>query len=213
MRPRVRVLAGLVAVSMLGLVGCGSSGRDLAPPKEGAQAPPRRTSPTPAVPLTPGPAGSGSLAAPRNAPGLNFATPAWPAGGIIPREFTCDGSDVSPPMVWAGAPADTTELAIVVDDTNADGFVHDLVVSIPPTTTEAAAGQPPAGSTPLANSFGSIGWKGPCPPSGLHQYNFKLYAFKEPPGIDTTAPPKTIADQLRTKAAARAVFIGSYSRS
>lgn len=104
-------------------------------------------------------------------------------GGAMPRRHTCDGEDVSPPLAWSGAPDATAALVLVVDDPDANGFVHWTVLDM----TGSDSGALPAGvsASPDApaqgtNDFGRLGWSGPCPPSGDHRYRFRLFALGAP---------------------------------
>lgn len=121
---------------------------------------------------------------------------AFRAGGSIPRMFTCDGQDVSPPLQWQGTPAQARALALIVDDPDARGFIHwvafDLTASGTGALPQAVSASPDAPSQGL-NGFGRIGWGGPCPPSGTHRYRFTLYALDDLLGL--TGVPS--ADQVR----------------
>src|SRR5579864_4792275 len=107
-------------------------------------------------------------------------SPAFPPGGEIPRQYTCDGSDISPPFTWSGVPAGTASLVLVIEDPDAPRgtFHHWAVFAIPPGWTGLPAGfgaaQPPAGSGQTRNDFGRLGYGGPCPPAGAgaHHYHF-----------------------------------------
>ncbi|MGH9259637.1 MAG: YbhB/YbcL family Raf kinase inhibitor-like protein, partial [Acidimicrobiales bacterium] len=57
---------------------------------------------------------------------ITLRSPAFADGDSIPRRFSCDGDDVSPPLEWSGAPSSTVELALLVEDPDAPGgtFVH-----------------------------------------------------------------------------------------
>ncbi len=111
---------------------------------------------------------------------FTLTSPAFHAGGAIPRKYSCDGEDVSPPLQWQGAPANATAFALIVDDPDARGFVHwvafDLTASASGGLPEAVSASPDAPSQGT-NDFGRIGWGGPCPPSGTHRYQFTLYAL------------------------------------
>lgn len=105
------------------------------------------------------------------------------AGDLIPRRFTCDGADVSPELEWSGVPDGAAALVLLVDDPDARGFVHWIVLDV----TASATGALPRGvsTSPDApaqgtNDFGRPGWGGPCPPSGTHRYVFTLYALAAP---------------------------------
>ena len=125
------------------------------------------------------------------------ATPARPArgsievssdfkpGATIPRVHTCDGHDVSPPLDATGLPAATKEVVVVMRDPDAPGgnFIHWAVANLSAThgSLALAAGATPPGAVHGKNSFGSIGYRGPCPPSGPpHHYVITVYALAHP---------------------------------
>ena len=111
---------------------------------------------------------------------FNLTSPAFGAGAEIPRKYTCDGEDVSPPLEWTGAPDDTAALALIVDDPDARGWIHWVIFDIDGAPSgELAEGLSTSPEAPAQgqNDFGRIGWGGPCPPSGTHRYRFTLYAL------------------------------------
>jgi Raf kinase inhibitor-like YbhB/YbcL family protein len=97
--------------------------------------------------------------------------------GLIPDRFTCRGANSRPPLRWSNLPDDTVELAVVVRDLDAGGFVHWVVAGIDPAVGELLEGQLPVSAIEASNSAGSHGWTGPCPPAGTHRYEFKVYAL------------------------------------
>ena len=101
------------------------------------------------------------------------------AGDAIPREFTCDGANVSPPLAWTGVPAGTAALVLLVDDPEARDFVHWIVLDLLGADGSLARGVAPSAASPQQgrNDFGDTGWGGPCPPSGTHHYRFTLTAI------------------------------------
>jgi Raf kinase inhibitor-like YbhB/YbcL family protein len=110
---------------------------------------------------------------------ITVTSPAFENGGVIPTQFTCHGTGISPPIQWSGVDIDATQsLALVVDDPDAPGggYVHWVVVGIPTGHGAIDAGEVPDGASELASS-GGHGWSPPCPPSGTHHYRFTLYAF------------------------------------
>lgn len=110
---------------------------------------------------------------------LDISTPAFPRGGAIPSEFTCQGKDISPPLRWSGVPRATRALDLVMRDPDAPGgnFTHWQLTGIPPSTRSLAAGEVPAGAKAGPNDFGTIGYRGPCPPAGrAHHYVITLTA-------------------------------------
>lgn len=101
----------------------------------------------------------------------------------MPARFTCAvGSKVvNPPVGWAGAPADTKSLALVVDDSDAPitPYVYWIVFNISPATPDILAGRIPMGAAVAYNSRGTVGYAPPCP-ARFHQYRFTIYALNAP---------------------------------
>ena len=117
---------------------------------------------------------------------LLLTSPGLPPGGNIPKEYTCDGSDISPPLAWSGAPPGTASFVLVVEDPDAPGgfFRHWAAYDIAATATGLPAGYHAGAAAPFAearNDFGKIGYGGPCPPPGSrHRYVFTLIALSQP---------------------------------
>jgi len=110
-----------------------------------------------------------------------LTSPAFRSGGTIPKRFTCDGADLSPPLRWSKPPAGTRSLAISVIDLDAHGFLHWLGWGLSPARRQLAAGEHPPHQA--INGFGRRGYGGPCPPPGPHHhYQFSLYALNAPVG-------------------------------
>ena len=139
------------------------------------------TSPSP-----PGPSPSAAEPSATAAGPFSLSSPAFAAGGAIPREYTCDGAGGSPALAWSGAPGGTTALVLLVDDPDARGFVHWIVLDLPAADGGLPKGVDPRAATPQqgTNDFGKPGWGGPCPPSGTHHYRFTLTALAAPLGLD-----------------------------
>ena len=149
-------------------------------------------------------------------PDFALTSTAFDPGGAIPRRFTCDGEDVSPELSWSGAPDGAAALTLVVDDPDARGFVHWIVLDMAASATGALAhgvGVSPDAPAQGRNDFGKVGWGGPCPPSGAHHYAFTLYATAAPlnlPGQpDGSAVHAALAD---AQVLGKAVLEGTYRR-
>jgi len=118
---------------------------------------------------------------------LAVTSPAFAANAEIPTEHTCEGGDTAPPLAWSGAPAATKSFALIVDDPDAPDpakpqrtWVHWVVARIPATTTTLADSRSratPGRGLDGKNDWGTVGWRGPCPPIGRHRYFFKVYAL------------------------------------
>ena len=181
MRARCLVVSAVLAGLVLGA--CGSSGRELREPAPGATAPPRRQS-------SAGSVGSSTTL------GTVFAitTDAWAPGTAIPARYTCEGENVSPPLVISSIPPGTVELVVTVTDPDAGGFVHWILAALPPSTTAIEEGSVPNGSVEAAGTGGFVGWFGPCPPPGpSHTYDVTVHALAAPSGVE---PGQPAADAL-----------------
>ncbi len=109
---------------------------------------------------------------------------AFQEGGKIPRKYTCDDKDVSPPLFWEDIPEDTKSLALICDDPDAPmgTWVHWVIYDLDPAINELPENVPMTeildnGGIQGRNDFRRIGYGGPCPPGGIHRYYFKLYAL------------------------------------
>ena len=142
----------------------------------------------------------------------------------IPREHTCDGEDVSPPLMWEGLPADTQSVVLIVDDPDAPDpaapkmtWVHWVLYNLPPSVTELKAGvqqqELPSGTKEGLNDWKHTGYGGPCPPIGRHRYFHKLYAL----GVelaDLGTPTKAALEKaMAGHVLAEAQLVGTYERT
>ncbi|CAN5708401.1 hypothetical protein BH18ACT2_BH18ACT2_09660 [soil metagenome] len=154
-------------------------------------------------------------ATPTTEPGAFGLQAPWTTGGAIDARFTCDGAGLSPTLFWTAPPAGTVELALVVSDADAQGFVHWAAVGIPPTAGEVGEGATITGALEGVNDFGAPGWDGPCPPAPgeTHTYRFALYAL----GQRTELPEGFTGDEVTAFAQAVAVgytdTTGTYTRA
>ncbi len=105
-------------------------------------------------------------------------SPAFEHEAIMPMKYTCDGEDTSPPLAIDRIPDGTVSLAIIVEDPDAPGGVWDHWVqfNIPGDLERIGEGDVGDG-VPGMNSWGTLGYRGPCPPSGSHRYLFKVFAL------------------------------------
>jgi Raf kinase inhibitor-like YbhB/YbcL family protein len=122
------------------------------------------------------------------APAFTLSSDAFNAGEPIPRDYTCEGSDRSPPLSWRGAPVETKSFALIVDDPDAPDpaapktiWVHWVAYNIPASATglqeNATRGSMPPGTREGLNDWKASGYRGPCPPIGRHRYYHRLYAL------------------------------------
>jgi Raf kinase inhibitor-like YbhB/YbcL family protein len=147
---------------------------------------------------------------------MQLTSPAFVDGGAIPVRFTCNGSGVSPPLDWRGAPDGAKSLAVLVDDPDAPGgtFVHWTVWDLAPKVRGLLAGAVPAGAREGENSAGDTGYTGPCPPKGdpAHHYRFSVYALRRPLALDQGAAAQDVRDAIAQQALARGRLTGGFGR-
>jgi Raf kinase inhibitor-like YbhB/YbcL family protein len=159
----------------------------------------------------------------RNPMGLSLTSPAFGPGADIPALFTCEGSDISPPLEWTGVPDGTKSLVLIVDDPDAPDpaaprmtWVHWVLYNIPPGTAGFPEGvRPkdlPAGTREGTNDWKRTGYGGPCPPVGRHRYFHKLYAL-DVELSDLGAPTKADVEKaMAGHVLAQAELIGTYQK-
>ena len=127
---------------------------------------------------------------------IQLTSAAFADGQTIPAKYTCDGSDVSPPLAWTNSPASAKGFALIADDPDAPGgtWVHWVLYDLPAGTSAlpedvAKSQYIPGNAKQGLNNFRRLGYGGPCPPPGKpHRYFFKLYALDATldlkPGLD-----------------------------
>ncbi len=150
---------------------------------------------------TPATDGSGGIDAGEGAGKMEVTSTAFQDGETIPEEYSCDGDDVPPPVSWTGVPDDARSLVLVMDDPDADGFVHWLVYDIPVKVTGFAetpdSEKLPSGAKQAVNSFGDVGYGGPCPPGDEeHTYRIRVLALDSELGLDPGAESGEVNDAL-----------------
>jgi len=113
---------------------------------------------------------------------FELSSPAFAEGDEIPTRYTCQGENFSPPLTISGTPKGTAKLALVMHDPDAPNgdFLHWTLWHLNPNIREIPENTVPDDALQGMNSAGSVGYMGPCPPSGIHHYIFNLYA------LDTT---------------------------
>lgn len=142
------------------------------------------------------------------------------AGGTIPKKYTCDGPDVSPPLSWTEPPSGTRSLALIMDDPDAPvgTWVHWVLYNLPAAVRELSEGTPttetlPSGARQGTNDFRKIGYGGPCPPPGpAHRYFFKLYALDTELSLAPRATKRQLEAAMEGHILARVELVGRYGR-
>ncbi len=151
---------------------------------------------------------------------MQLKTPAFNAGADIPRQFTCDGSDISPELNWSAPPEGTESFVLIMDDPDAPGgtWVHWVLYNLPGTEHALPEGVAPNATLPSGarqgrNDFGKTGYGGPCPPPGpAHRYYFRLYALDTELHVSAGANRAQIERSMRGHVLAHAEVMGHYRR-
>jgi Raf kinase inhibitor-like YbhB/YbcL family protein len=154
---------------------------------------------------------------------FTLASPAFQNGDTIPRQYTCDGTDVSPPLDWLAPPAGAVSFALIVEDPDAPGgtFIHWVLYDLPGTTASLPEAVPKAAELPQLGgakqgrtSFGRTGYGGPCPPAGrAHHYHFRLFALKAKLGLGAGATRDQVMTAMQAHELGRAELVGLYARA
>jgi Raf kinase inhibitor-like YbhB/YbcL family protein len=151
---------------------------------------------------------------------LKITSSAFEESGMIPKNFTCDGDNVSPELSWSGSPAETKSFALICDDPDAPAgiWVHWVVYNIPGN----AKGIPEAVSTDKQlyngtiqglNSSRKTGYSGPCPPGGTHRYFFKVYALDTTLTIQGDVTKDILLESMKGHILAQGELMGKYTRN
>jgi Raf kinase inhibitor-like YbhB/YbcL family protein len=137
----------------------------------------------------------------------------------IPRYYTCDGDNVSPPLAWENVPEGTQSFALIAEDPDAPGgtFTHWILYNLPPSLRwlpENVRRDPtlPNGALQGFNSFRQVGYGGPCPPGGTHRYFFRLYALDRQLELPPAAHKEDLLEAMQGHILAEAELMGTYTR-
>lgn len=149
-------------------------------------------------------------------PALTLMSSAFAMGEAIPQKFTCEGENISPPLAWNEPPAQTKSFAIIMDDPDANGFVHWVLYNIPSSVRSLpemndSGPKLKDGLMQGANGVGGFGYMGSCPPQGpAHRYSFRLYALDtsiEQPVFDKD----TLLAAMNGHILAQSEWVGTYT--
>ena len=151
--------------------------------------------------------------------GFEMNSSAFQENGAIPKKYTCEGGDLSPPLTWVNPPQGTKSFALICDDPDAPvgTWVHWVLYDLPPKTRDLPEGMPldetlASGAKQGLTDFRRVGYGGPCPPPGTyHRYYFKLYALDTQLNLPKLTKNKLI-EAMKGHILAEAQLIGRYKR-
>jgi Raf kinase inhibitor-like YbhB/YbcL family protein len=152
-------------------------------------------------------------------PEIKLISAAFKEGQPIPRQYTCDGVNVSPPLEWSGAPASAKTIAIIADDPDAPSgtWVHWVLYNLPAANIGLVENLPAteklqAGGFQGTTDFGKVGYGGPCPPSGTHRYFFKVYALDAELPLKAGATKAEVEKAMSGHIVLQGQLMGTYRR-
>ena len=142
---------------------------------------------------------------------LKIISSAFKNNERIPSKYTCDGIDVNPPLKFQNIPNGTKSLALIIDDPDAPmgTWVHWIVWNVNP--TEEIDEDTVPGIEGI-NDFNKTSYGGPCPPSGIHRYFFKIYALKTKLDLNSNARKRDLEEAIKGKIIAKGEIVGLYGR-
>jgi Raf kinase inhibitor-like YbhB/YbcL family protein len=144
----------------------------------------------------------------------------------IPKDYTPDGRNISPPLTWREVPGNTRELAVIVEDPDAGSpppYVHWLIYKIPATAKglpenvpiDSAVAMPAeiGGALQGSNGFRRNLYRGPAPPPGKpHHYHFIVYALDQPLNLPAGATRQQLLDAMKGHVVGEGEIVSTYER-
>ncbi len=155
-------------------------------------------------------------------PTMFISTDAIDDHGEFDPRYTCDIDNSSPELRWGNVPPGTVGFALIAEDPDSSHglFTHWMIYNIPSNVHHLPAGIPPQESLPNGirqgiNSFGKLGYSGPCPPPGdsAHRYFFRLFALTQLPELPQRVQREQLLHALEPFVLARADIMGHYRRT
>ncbi|MBU1887675.1 MAG: YbhB/YbcL family Raf kinase inhibitor-like protein [Candidatus Omnitrophica bacterium] len=142
---------------------------------------------------------------------MKLSSPEFDNNAFIPSKFTCQGQDINPELLIEGIPEAAKRLALIIDDPDAPlgTWVHWVVYNIPVTAQIKEDSVP---GEQAITDFKTKGYRGPCPPSGIHRYFFKIYALDTELELGQGAGKKELEKAMEGHILDNAELIGLYRR-
>jgi Raf kinase inhibitor-like YbhB/YbcL family protein len=143
---------------------------------------------------------------------MNLTSSAFAQNEAIPLQFSCDGDDISPELIWSGIPESSASLVLIMDDPDAPvgTWDHWLLFNMPPDLKGLPLGGT-AGSDGN-NSWNRTGYGGPCPPGGTHRYFFKLYTLDTTLDLPAGTAKVALEAAMESHILGQTELMGTYTR-
>lgn len=145
---------------------------------------------------------------------LKITSPEFENMGYIPKRYTCDGENISPPLHISNAPEETKSFVLIVDDPDAINMTWDhwIVFNIDKDTKRINEGEVPKSATQGLNDFEQYDYTGPCPPDTVHRYFFKLYAIDTILHLDADIKKDELIELIKDNIVDHSELVGLYKR-
>ena len=150
---------------------------------------------------------------------MKLSSPAFQHKGTIPEKYTCDGGNITPPLIISSVPSGALSLTLIMDDPDVpkdlkpDGmWDHWIVFNIPPGLSEIKEGEEPEGTHGMGSSQ-NLDYFGPCPPDREHRYFFKLYALDTKLDLPEKSGKQEVENAMKGHILAETELMGRYNRS
>lgn len=152
-----------------------------------------------------------SLVISQNKPALLVQSTAFANKNYIPYRYTCDAENVNPELKISNVPSSAASLALIMLDSSAafGEFDHWIVWNIP------TSGHIKENSVPGVigrNSRKENKYIGPCPPNGVHEYRFRVYALDVRLELPDSSGKNTLLKAIRGHILASGELLGRFQR-
>ena len=146
---------------------------------------------------------------------MRIFSPEFENNQKIPARYTCDGENFNPPLGIEDIPESAKSLALIMHDPDASAgdWTHWMIWNIDPKFQDIDENSVPPGAVAGMNESGSMGYEGPCPPSGMHRYTFTLYALDQQLDLDPNLVDRDdLEEAMQGRILDKAVLVGMYGR-
>lgn len=147
---------------------------------------------------------------------MRLSSPAFEHDGAIPRKYTCEGDNVSPPLRLSGVPDGVESLVLIMDDPDVplalreDGmWDHWIIYDIPPDLRRLEEGEEPPGTHGLGTAD-NLDYFGPCPPDIEHRYYIRIYALDTRLNLPERASKQQVEQTMQGHVVDQAELMGRY---
>ena len=146
---------------------------------------------------------------------MKITSPIFKDGEKIPKDYTRDGADKSPPLHLEEVPQYAKSLALIMEDPDAPSgtFNHWLLFNVDPKIHDIHEDSPPVMATQGKNDWGEVQYGGPKPPSGEHRYFFKAFALDSVLPLARGAAREELEKAMKGHVLDQAALMGRYARA